>query len=119
MLLFPDDTTESTTTTGTGPIALLGATTGNRRFGTTMVTGDTCHYHISGGTEWETGVGTYDSVADAIARTTVLSSSNGNAIVSFSAGVKTIFATVAGVYFQQSMIGPGVAIQVSRANFSF
>ena len=52
-------------------------------------------YTIAGqtGNEWEVGIGTYATTGTTLARTTVLSSSNSNAAVNFSAGTKDVFVT--------------------------
>jgi hypothetical protein len=82
---------ESTTTTGTGNVTLGGAATGFKTFGSVMANNDTCFYCIQGGSEWEIGLGTYVSATPALARTTVIRSSNADAAVSFSAGTKDVF----------------------------
>lgn len=84
-----DRAKETTSTTGTGPVALLGPVAGSQAFASIAVTGDLVAYAIIGTTEWEVGIGTY--AANAIQRTTVLASSNAGALVSFSAGVKTVW----------------------------
>jgi hypothetical protein len=56
-----------------------------------MSIGDTTWYAIvMPGSGWETGVGTY-TVANTLARTTVISSSNGGAAVNFGVGSKDVF----------------------------
>jgi hypothetical protein len=93
-LVLADRVKETTTTTGTGTVTLLGAATGFQSF---AVVGDTntTFYTIAGqtGNEWEVGVGTYASSGTTLARTTVLSSSNSNSAVNFSAGTKDVFVT--------------------------
>jgi hypothetical protein len=61
-----------------------------------MSVGDTCYYSIQGQTtsEWEVGLGTYSS-ANTLTRTTVYSSSNSGSAVTFSAGTKNVFITMA------------------------
>lgn len=88
-------TKETTTTTGTGNVTLAGAATGFEAFSTNMANNDTCFYCISssGGAEWEIGLGTFVSATPALARTTVLSSSNADALVNFSSGTKDVFIT--------------------------
>lgn len=94
--IIEDRVRETTTTTGTGAITLAGAATGFRAFSSVMSSpSDTCYYAISGGAEWEVGLGTY-SAANTLTRTTVLRSSNSNAAVSFSAGTKDVYITVPG-----------------------
>lgn len=93
-LVLADRVKETTTVTGTGTATLLGAATGYQTF---AVIGDanTTYYCIAGQgtTEWEVGIGTYTASGTTLARTTVLSSSNAGALVSFSAGTKDIFVT--------------------------
>jgi len=100
-----DRACETTTGTGTGNLTLAGAVAG---FETLAVAGaandDTFYYCIeavdSNGNptgEWEIGHGTYVSATPAIARTTVLQSSNSDALVSFSAGTKRVFIMSPGI----------------------
>lgn len=93
-LVLADRVKETTTTTGTGTVTLLGAATGFQSF---AVVGDanTTFYTIASqtGNEWEVGIGTYATTGTTLARTTVLSSSNSNAAVNFSAGTKDVFVT--------------------------
>lgn len=95
-----DRVQETSTTTGTGDFTLAGAITGFSTFASRYSTGDTLYYGIhavdangipSG--EWEIGIGTY-SAANTLTRTTVLSSSNSDSAVSFSAGNKRAFVTM-------------------------
>ena len=92
--VLADRVKETTTTTGTGTVTLLGASAGFQSF---AVIGDanTTFYTIAAqtGTEWEVGIGTYTSSGTTLARTTILSSSNGGSAVSFSAGTKDVFVT--------------------------
>lgn len=84
---------ETTTTTGTGAIALAGAVVGFRSFlAAPMANNDTCSYVIvsATGLAFETGIGTFTSPS-TLARTTVQSSSNANAAVNFGAGSKDVF----------------------------
>jgi len=93
-LVVADRVKETTTTTGTGTVTLLGASTGFQSF---AAVGDanTTYYTIAGQTnsEWEVGIGTYTSSGTTLSRTTVLSSSNGGSLVNFSAGTKDVFVT--------------------------
>ena len=93
-LVLADRVKETTTTTGTGTVTLLGASTGFQSF---AVIGDanTTYYAIVAqtGTEWEVGIGTYASSGTTLARTVVLSSSNSGSAVNFSAGTKDVFVT--------------------------
>jgi len=85
---------ETTTVTGTSSATLLGAVTGFQSFAV-IGDGNTCYYTISdqSGPNFEVGIGTYSSAGPTLARTTILSSSNSNAIVPFPAGIKDVFVT--------------------------
>lgn len=85
-----DRVKETTTTTGTGAITLAGAGTGFRTFASVMAASDTCYYTISGGAEWEVGLGTFNTT---LTRTTIYASSNGGSAVNFSAGTKDVYIT--------------------------
>jgi hypothetical protein len=93
-LAIADRVRETTTVTGTGSATLLGAVTGYQSF---SVIGDTntTYYTIAdqGGANWEVGIGTYSTTGPTLARTTVLSSSNGGSLVNFTAGTKDVFVT--------------------------
>ena len=87
-----DRVKETTTTTGTGTVTLLGAATGFQSF-SAIGDANSTYYTIVAqtGTEWEVGVGTYTSSGTTLSRTTVLSSSNSGSLVNFSAGTKDVF----------------------------
>jgi hypothetical protein len=105
-LVLADRVQETTTSTGTGTITLAGASVGFNSF-SVIGNGNTTYYTIAGGSQWEVGVGTYTSSGTTLARNTVLSSSNSNALVNFSAGIKNVFVTYpAGksVYYDASNI---------------
>ena len=89
-----DRVQETTTTTGTGSVTLLGAVTGFQTFAVVGNGGQT-YYCIAdqGGSNWEVGIGTYSTTGPTLARTTVLASSNSGSLVSFTAGIKTAFIT--------------------------
>ena len=89
-----DRVRETTTTTGTGSIALTGAVTGYQSFSSVLITGDTTYYCVAdqGGANWEVGIGTFTSPS-TLARTTILSSSNSGSIVTFTTGSKDVFIT--------------------------
>jgi hypothetical protein len=89
-----DRVQETTSTTGTGSVTLLGAVTGYQTFAVVGNGGQT-YYCIAdqGGANWEVGIGTYSTTGPSLARTTVLASSNSGSLVSFTAGTKTVFIT--------------------------
>jgi hypothetical protein len=93
-LVLADRVQDLTSTTGTGSVTLAGTPpAGYQSFGAAIGNGNTTYYVINGGSEWEVGVGTYNSTGTTLSRDTVLSSSNSNALVPFSAGTKTVFVT--------------------------
>lgn len=93
-LVLADRVKETTTTTGTGTVTLLGASTGYQSFAA-VGNANTTYYTIAGQTtsEWEVGIGTYTASGTTLSRTTVLSSSNSGSLVTFSAGTKDVFVT--------------------------
>jgi len=92
--MLGDRIRQSTTTTGTGPFSLTSATGSYQNFRDEFTNGATLYYFAFDGTNWEGGIGTltYGS-PDTLTRTTVLSSSNADAAVNFSAGTKTVICT--------------------------
>ena len=95
-LVLNDRVKETTTTTGTGTLTLGGAVTGFETFGTGIGNSNTTYYAVTlpASAEFEVGLGTLNSDSTTIARTTVISSSNSDNAVNFSAGTKTIFCTM-------------------------
>ena len=89
-----DRVKETSTTTGTGTFTLAGAVTGFETFSTAIGNSNTTYYAISlqGGSEFEVGLGTVG--AGTLARTTIISSSNSDNAVNFSAGTKDVFCTL-------------------------
>lgn len=94
-LILKDRVLETCTSPGTGAVTLLGAATGYQAFSATIGNGNTCYYTIAdqNGANWEVGVGTYSSGANTLARTTVLSSSNGGSLTNFNSGTQNVFVT--------------------------
>ena len=92
-LVIKDRVKETTTTTGTGNIALGGAVSNFVTFSSVLSDSDTTYYAIvdSNNSDFEVGLGTYASSGNTIARTTVLASSNSGSAVSLSSGSKVIF----------------------------
>ena len=100
--IIADRVKETSTTTGTGALTLAGAMTGYRAFSTVCTSpSDICYYCIqavdgSGNPTgaWEVGLGTY-SGANTLTRTSVLSSSNANSVVTLAAGTKQVWIDLA------------------------
>ncbi len=95
--IIADRVRETTTTTGTGAVTLLGAVAGYQGF-SKIGNGNTCFYAIVHQTvaQWEVGVGTYASSGTTLTRTTVLDSSSSGSAVNFSAGTMDVFCTLPG-----------------------
>ena len=91
-LVIKDRVKESSTTTGTGTYTLAGAEAGHQTF-SVIGNGNTTYYAATDGTYWEVGIGTYTASGTTLARTTILSSSNSNNAVNWTAGEKLIFVT--------------------------
>lgn len=91
-----DRVKDTTTTTGTGTITLAGAPPAGFQAFSAIGDGNTCPYTIVDGATgaWETGIGTYASAGPALARTTVLRSSNADVAVNFAAGTKDVFVSL-------------------------
>ena len=92
-----DRVKETSTTTGTGTFDLAGAETGFESFVSGVGNGNITYYAISndGTNEFEVGIGTVtDATTDTLSRDTIISSSNSDALVNFSAGTKTVFCTL-------------------------
>lgn len=89
MPLVADRTKETSITTGTGTLTLQGAPTGFQTFTAAFGNGVSVYYVIAGGSEYEIGIGT--TGAGTLSRDTVLQSTNADALVAFSAGVKDVF----------------------------
>ena len=114
--VLADRVKETTTTTGTGTVTLLGASTGYQSF-SAIGNGNTTYYTIAGqtGSEWEVGIGTYTSSGTTLARTTVISSSNAGSLVNFSAGTKDVFVTYPAEYTANA-VGGGIGAVLLNAD---
>jgi len=93
-----DRVQETTTSTGTGALSLVGAMTGFRSFSSVCANGDTFYYGLQAVTgagvpsgNWEIGIGTYNASGNTLSRTTVLASSNGGAAVNLAAGTTQVW----------------------------
>lgn len=115
--VLADRVKETTTTTGTGTVTLLGASTGYQSF-SAIGNANTTYYTIAGqsGSEWEVGIGTYTSSGTTLSRDTVLASSNGGSLVVFSAGTKDVFVTQPAEVTTVSSNNPGTSGYVLTSN---
>lgn len=106
MGVFHDRIMETSITTGTGDITLAGAVAGYRTFTSVEsinVFFDYCIEAVDANGvptgAFEVGEG-YLSSGTVLVRSTVASSSNANALVSFAAGTKRVFMTISAVKMQ-------------------
>ena len=95
-LVINDRVKVTSTTTGTGAMALGSAVTGFETFAQGIGNNNTTYYCIfnQGTTEFEVGLGTLDGSSANLIRTTVISSSNSDAAVNFTSGTKDVFCTL-------------------------
>lgn len=92
-LVVYDRVQETTTTSGTGSVTLLGAVSGFQSFAV-VGNSNTTYYTITDGAQWEVGIGTYSTSGPTLARTTILSNSNGNTSpITLSGGLAQVFVT--------------------------
>jgi hypothetical protein len=89
-LALADRVRQTSTSTGTGTITLDGSVEGYQSF-EVIGNNNTTYYTISGGAQWEVGIGTY--YGGTLARTTVISSSTGSKL-DLAAGTKDVFVTL-------------------------
>ena len=89
-----DRVKETSTTTGLGTFTLDGAVTGFETFSSAIGNTSLTYYtiHTQNAAQFEVGIGTVG--AGTLARTSVISSSNSDAAVAFSAGTKDVFCTM-------------------------
>ena len=96
-LVINDRVKETSTTTGTGTFTLDGAVTGFETFSSAIGNTNTTYYAIelNSAGEWEVGIGTVtDATPDTLSRDTIITSSNSDSAVNFSAGTKNVFCTL-------------------------
>jgi hypothetical protein len=111
-LILKDRISETTTTTGTGTLTLDGALLGFQPFSSIGDT-NTTYYCITDTTAWEVGLGTYSSSGNTLARTTVLSNSNGNTSpITLAAGTKTVFSVYPA---ERAIVVNGSTIQIPNS----
>ena len=89
-----DRVKETSTTTGLGTFTLDGAVIGFETFSSAIGNASLTYYtiHTQNAAQFEVGIGTVG--AGTLARTTIISSSNSDAAVDFSAGTKDVFCTM-------------------------
>lgn len=96
-LALYDRVQETSASTGTGPILLTGAVLGYQTFlSVSSAPIEQYYYTITdqvASADWEVGFGDYEIATNTLTRTTVLSSSNGGALVNFTSGALYVFVT--------------------------
>ena len=96
-IVIKDRVKVSSGSVGTGAITLGAAATGYQDF-SVIGTGNTTYYTIAAqsGADWEVGIGTVTNTGGGVytlSRDTVLESSSGGTLVSFTTGTKDVFVT--------------------------
>ena len=88
-----DRVRESCISPGTGTAVLVGAAIGYQTFSAGVGANNTTYYVIAdqSGANWEVGYGTVGALGTTLARTTVLSSSNGGSLVNFTSGTQDVW----------------------------
>jgi hypothetical protein len=118
-LVLNDRVKETSTTTGTGAMALAGAAVGFITFATGIANNNTTYYtiHNQGTNEWEVGLGTLDGTSANLTRTTVITSSDGGTAVNFNTGTKDVFCTLPAVKTpDMTLTTTGDVLYASAAN---
>jgi hypothetical protein len=120
-LVINDRVKETSSTTGTGTLNLLGASQDFEGFVSAIGNGNTTYYAITntGTDEWEVGIGTVtDGTPDTLSRDSVLSSSNSDALVNFTTGVKDVFCTVPAVKTISPVMNPTTYVVTHNSTLS-
>ena len=120
-LVLNDRVKETSTTAGTGTLDLDGAVTGFETFVAGIATTNTTYYcidHQGSYDEWEVGIGTVtDATPDTLSRDTVISSSNSDGKVTFTAGTLDVFCTFpASKTMDMTLTTAGDTLYASAAN---
>lgn len=105
-LILADRVQETTSTTGSGSFSLAGAVNAYQTFRSGVGNGNSCFYGAINAAdgEWEVGSGTLTSGSpDVLSRTTVISSSNANAKVSFTHS-PIVFCTAPAIYLNPANV---------------
>lgn len=113
-LVIADRVKETTTSTGTGSVALAGAFAGFQTFSATVGDTNTTYYAIVvvGGSDWEVGTGTYSSTGNSLSRDSVFASSNSGSLVDFSAGNKDVFCVAPA---ERAVVVNGSTVQIPNS----
>ena len=120
-LVLNDRVKETSVTTGTGTMDLDGAVTNFETFISAIGNTNTTYYcidHQGSYDEWEVGLGTVtDASPDTLSRDTVISSSNSDGKVDFTAGTLDVFCTFpASKTMDMALTTTGDTVYASAAN---
>jgi hypothetical protein len=113
-LVLLDRAQETATANTTVSFTLLGATTGYQTLAGVGNT-NTTYYGATDGTNWEVGIGTYSTTGPTLTRTTIFSSSNSGAAVTFS-GTVTVFIDYPSAVSTYASNNPGTSGQALVSN---
>jgi hypothetical protein len=109
-----DSVKDQTESTGTGSITLSGiAPAGFRTVVSAHTSGATISYRINSSdqSQWEVGQGVL--TGSTLSRATVFASSNADALVNFSAGVKSVITTLVADDLTKESLGVTVGLERS------
>ena len=97
-LVINDRVKQNSTSTGTSDFTVSGTLTGFDTFALGIGGSNTTYYAIvnvgASPSEWEVGLGTLDAGGTVLTRTTVITSSNSDSVVTFTIGTKDVFCTL-------------------------
>lgn len=94
-MYYADRVKQTTDTTGTGAYSISAvALPGYATWAAAIPDGSQTGYCVQSLTDYEVGIGTYNSTSNSLSRDSILASSNSGAAVDWPAGSKDIFCTV-------------------------
>ena len=96
-LKLADRVRETTTSTGTGFLALEGSLVGYQSFASALSDLDTCYYCVENGAQWEVGQGRFLAISGRLLREDVFASSTGS-LLDLTEGTKQVFIVLPAKY---------------------
>lgn len=114
---LPNNVQETTTTTGTGPITVLGPATGARAFSSQLSNADTTILVIKDDIDEECCYATYTSASNSFTRDSVIWSTNSNALVNWTSGTRDVIAALPG-NVMEALLDPNAFTIAKAATFS-
>jgi len=112
-LALYDRVQETSTANTTVSFTLTGAVTGFQTFAVVGNTNTTYYSATDASGSWEVGIGTYSTTGPTLTRTTILSSSNSNAAVTFSGTVNVFVTYPAGRSVNLDETGANISAQAA------